>query len=352
VIRTCTAAGPALAVLVALAACSPPGVQPDLLAADQYRRQGRYAEAIGAYDRAAQRCRDIDNQDRAKQTCAAAALGRAETFERMGRRSDSAAAYEAIPAALNDDPVSAARALFRAGKLRLELGQDVRGYELLWAAITRYPDAPGADLALKVVHIDGRRRNPRQLYDEYGKLYQRLAATEIADNLLYLSAELARDDLQDPQRALRHFDELAARHPKSLLYDDAVWHAAALARQAGDPQGAVRRYRQLLSRHEVSWFTGSYNSQWYDDSWLQMGIILRDELKDNREALHALEQIPKDYPESTLLDDATWERAVTHARMNQPARACALLATLQKRWPDSKYELELGPQLRAQLGCK
>lgn len=340
-----------LLVVALAAACAPPALLPDLKVAEEHLHAGEYEEALTAYDRALVSCAAIKDEGARRTTCGEAHLGRAELLDRMGRREDAAAAYEAIPAAVDGDPVPSATAVYRAGKIHLELGAAVEGYELLWRTITDYPDEAAADYALRQVVIDGRRRDVVQLYQVLGQLAARLGETEVGDNLLYWMAELARDDFDDDATALQLLDRLADAYPKGALFDDALWHGAAISRAEGDPGGAVKRYRRLLKTREVAWINGSYNSEWFDDSWLQMGITLRDDLEDYGAALKAFRMIPEDYPASILRDDAMWERAVTYERMGRDKRACKALQTLLAKWPDSKYELERAPKLRQRLSC-
>jgi tetratricopeptide (TPR) repeat protein len=337
---------------VAAAACTPPALLPDLKQAEDHVHAGEWDAALAAYDDAIESCKAVKDETRGRETCAQAHLGRAELLDRMGRHEDAAAAYEATPAAIDDDPVASCNATYRAGKIRLDLGQLVPAYQLLWRAITDYPDAPAADNALRVLLLDGRRRAPAELYEQLQLLADRLTNTEIGDNLLYSMADLAKTELGDAAAALAIYDRMVEAYPTGALFDDALWHGAALARAAGDARGAVARYRKLLATREVAWLNGSYNSEWFDNSWLQIGITLRDDLRDFERALNAFRQIPKDYPASILLDDAMFEQAVTYERMGSRDRACRALSKLHEKWPDSKYELERGPNMRERLRCK
>lgn len=340
-----------LFLLVASAACSAPAMLPDLAEAEAHERDGDTDAALAAYDRAIERCGTVHRRRR-RATCANAHLGRAELLDRAGRTQEAIAAYEAIPVALGGDPAPSSRALFRAGELRLAAGDEVGGWELLWRAITEYPDAPSADLALNLIVADGRSRDPRKLYEVLGQLAARLNDTEVADNLHFAMAELAEDELDDPHAALAHYDAVAAGSVDGALWDDAVWHSARLARQLGDPKGAVERYRKLLATREVALMVGSYFSVWHDDAQLELGRTLRDDLGDDRGALAAFERLPKDYPDSILHDDAMFERAATYEKLGDTERACKRLATLARKWPDSKYELEQAPAMRERLGCR
>jgi tetratricopeptide (TPR) repeat protein len=188
------------------------------------------------------------------------------------------------------------------------------------------------------------------------ELYPALTGTRTGDNVLYVLADLAENDLEAPADALAHLDRLAVTYPSradSGLYDDALWHGARLARAAGDARGAAARLSTLLDSYEVaSLGIGSPLSVWLDDAQLELGRVLRDDLGAHAEALAAFRRLPRDYPDSILVDDAGFEAALTLARMGRAAEACAALAELRRDWPDSRYELERAPALRTELGCQ
>jgi tetratricopeptide (TPR) repeat protein len=345
------AATPMWAALVLAAACSAPALLTDLAEAERLERAGEPDRALAAYTSAMQSCRHIRNPRQRAQTCAGAHHGHADLLADLGRKAEAADAYEAIPGALGNDPDPAGRAVYQAARLRLELGEDARAYDLFWRAIADYPDAASADLALALVVVDGRRRNPGELYQALAGLAEALAETEVADNLFFAMAELAEADLGDPAAALAAYDHVAAHHTAGPLFDDALWHGARLARALGDARGAVRRYRKLLATREVALIVGSYFSEWHDDAQLELGRVLRDDLGDASGALAAFARLPRDYPDSVLHDDAQWERAVTWERDRHADRACQALHALRKKWPDSKYELELAPTMRTRLSC-
>jgi len=340
----------ALALLL-VAACSAPPLQHDLADAEAYQRSGNDEAALGAYQTAQTSCLKMRDQRLRQDTCAEAHIRRAELLEDLGRRDQAADAYEATPRALAGDPVPSAKATYRAGRLRLALGQEERGYALLWKTITDYPEVAYANDALRVLLADGRRRNPRQLYDVLAGLVDGLADQEIADALLYAMADLADHELASPAVALQHYDRIARDYPEGGLRDESWWYGAAIARKLGDPRGAVTRLRKLTATREVAFGVGSYFSIWLDDAQLEIGRILRDDLHDPRGAIAAFEQLPRDYPASVLRDDALWELAVTQDQAGRADRACATLARLHHDWPDCRWELELAPALRQRLGC-
>lgn len=354
---TYLALAPALYALIAAlvaaltAACSAPALDPDIARGERAERQGRAEEALDAYQAALSRCTDARMSAPRKLACSGAYLARAELLERLGRLSAAAAAYRRAPAFAPWDPATAATGVYRAGRLYLELGQETLGYQLLWRTITDYPDELVAGDALDTVVRDGRRRDPAQLGQVLGQLFQALARTAIADDLLYALADLSEHELADPAAALAHYDKLALDYPKSPVRDDALWHGARVARALGDPRGAADRLERLLATREVTLGPGSYFSVWLDNAQLELGRVLRDDLHDHPAALAAFARLPEHYPASILRDDALWETALTYERMNRPADLCRTLARLAAEWPDSKYMQEKAPALAATHGC-
>ncbi len=342
-----------LAALALLLACAAPRPLPDIEEAERLHRKGDDEGALIAYRRAQERCRRQHDVLKRRRWCAEAHLGRAELLVDLGRTPQAIEAFDQAARVLAEEtPASAARAMLRSGELRLDRGDDVAAYQRLWAVVTTWPDEAFAADALKIVVRDGRERNAAQLYQVLAQLAARIGDSEIGDNLLFAMADLAEHEQKDLRRAREHLDQLAARHPKSGLRDDAWWHGARLSKELGDPAGAAERLRALLATREVSFGAGSYFSVWLDDGQLELGRILRDDLGKPAEALAAFEQLPRDYPASILVDDALWERAVTLEQMGQAARACAVLAELHAKHPDSRWELEEAPKKRAALACR
>jgi tetratricopeptide (TPR) repeat protein len=342
-----------LVAAAVVTACAAPRPLPDIEEAERLHRQGDDEGALIAYRRAQESCRRERDVLRRRAACAEAHLGRAELLVDLGRTEQAIEAFDQAARALAaETPASAARATLRSGQLRLDRGDEVGAYQRLWAVVTSWPDEAFAADALKVVLRDGRARDPAQLYQVLAQLEARIGDTEIGDNLLWAMADLAEHEQKDLQLARGHLDRLLATHEKSGLRDEALWHGARLSRALGDPAGAAQRLRALVATREVSWGAGSYFSVWLDDGQLELGRVLRDGLGKPAEALEAFEELPRDYPASILLDDALWERAVTLERMGQAARACAVLAELKAKHPDSRWELEEAPKKRASLACR
>lgn len=339
------------ALACAALSCSAPALQPELAQAEEHERAGRNDAALGAYTRAQGTCTRTENLRLRYQRCREAYLGRAELLDRMGKRRQAAEEYKRVPALLSDHDAASAEAIYRAGRIYLELGDDKQAYTLLWRVVTDYPDEEFAADSLKLVVRDGRKRNPKQLQAELVKLSRGLPDKAIADNLLYQLANLAENEMNDPTLAVSYLDLLAERYPKGGLVDDALWHAARLSRKLGDGQGAATRLRKLQSTREVAFGTGSYLSVWHDNGQLELGLVLRDDIGDHAGAARELRKLHTLYPDSILRDDALFEEAVSWAGHSARDKACAALGTLLKKHPESKYELEKAPALRAKLSC-
>lgn len=324
-------------VALALAACSAPATLSELKTAEHRADAGDVEGALVAYRAAEVKCHQLRPARRAIAACGEALLGEAETLEHAGRTPQAIATYLAIPARAGDDAGTAATALYRAGELLLADHQAAPAWTALWKVVTDFPDEPTASDALRTLLRDGRRRDPRALYDELARLLTALADTEIADNLLWSMADLDAHELEDLEAARALYDRIPIETPQSGLRDDARWLAAQVSRKLGDPRGAVTRLRALLATREVAYFTGSYFSVWLDDAQLQLGQILRDDLHDLPGAAAAFRQLAKDYPASILRDDAAYELAVTLEAMHDHAGACQALGELARSFPDSKY---------------
>jgi tetratricopeptide (TPR) repeat protein len=326
-----------LAILALAIGCSAPATLGELKTAERRADAGDHEGAIVAYREAQRTCGRIKPARRAKAACAEAHLGEAESQDKAGRTREAIATYLELPSRLPGDATTAAIAVYRAGDLLLR-GQDTTAaWTQLWRVITEWPDEAPAGDALKILLADGRGRDARALADQLAKLLGSLAETEVADNLLWSLADLYEHELANPAGARALYDRIPTDHPKSGLRDDARWHAARLSRAMGDPKGAVARLRGLLATREVAVGAGSYFSIWLDDAQLELGKVLRDELKDYAGAAAAFRQLPKHYPASILKDDALYELAVTLDRAGDKPAACRALAELGKLSPDSKY---------------
>jgi len=334
------------AIMVLMVACSASATLSELSTAERRADAGDVDGALASYRVAQTKCGALRPQRRATASCASALLGEAEVLEHAGRTRDSIDAYLAIPARANDDPTTSATAVHRAGELLLRAGDVKAAWTALWRVITDWPEEQPAGDALRVLLEDGRRRDARALADQLSQVLTSLSETSVADNLVWSLADLNEHELANVTAARGFYDRIPVDFPKSGLRDDARWHAARLSKVLGDPQGAVERVRALVATREVAFGAGSYFSVWLDDAQLELGRVLRDALGDLPAAIAAFEMLPKHYPASILLDDALFELAATHHRAGDGAKACAAIAKLAAKSPDSKYVAR-----RTEVGC-
>ncbi len=321
----------------AAGACSASATLSELETAERRDRAGDHDGAIAAYRDAQRTCRTVRSRRRSRSACADAFLGEAELLERIGRTADAITRYQGVPDHVPADAATCAIAIHRAGELLLRAGQTEAAWTALWRVVTDWPDeGPAAD-ALRTLLSDGRGRDARALSDQMSLVLISLAETGVADNLLWSLADLAEHELDSPTSARALYDRIPVEHPGSGLRDDARWHAARLSRSLGDPAGAAARLRALLATREVAFGAGSYFSIWLDDAQLELGRVLRDELRDRDGAIRAFERLAVDYPASILKDDALYEIAVTHAAAGRTADACAATSRLAALDPESKY---------------
>lgn len=336
--------------IAALFACSAPATLPELVQAQKAEDRGDTEGALRAYREAQTGCKKLRPERRARQACSEALLGEAEVLEHAGRKDAAIATYLAIPPRVPEDDMTAATATYRAGGLLLDADKPVEAWTALWKVVTDYPDEPLAGDALDRLVADGRTRDARALADQLSKLLTALAETQVGDNLAWALADLNEHELANPEAARALYDRIPADYPSSGLRDDARWHAARLSRSLGDSQGSVTRLRALLATREVALGPGSYFSIWLDDAQLELGKVLRDDLKDVPGAVEAFGTLPKHYPASILRDDALFELATTLAKAGQAKDACRAIADLRRQSPDSKYIDGVGA-LSAELGC-
>jgi tetratricopeptide (TPR) repeat protein len=330
----------------ACGACSAPVLPAPLRRAEQLEHDGRRDEALVAYDEELRAC----GADRPR--CGMAALGRARLLERMGRTDDAIAAYEAIPQ-LEPHGRTPARGLYRAAELAARRGDLARVERDAWRAIQEYPNTVAAEDAVRLLAVRLREAGrARELVARFAAAAERLKGTDVADNLLLAEGDLLEQELGDPAGAIRVWDDLQRRYPRGSLADDAMWRGGQAARRLGDFQGAIRRLRVITNQRRIAWFTGSYISEWLDDSLLLIGRTYRDDLKDPKHALHAFADLRDNFKTSVLRDDAQLEIARTHVGTGDRARACAALQRLQREFPESKHNRFDGAELRARAGCR
>lgn len=332
------------------AACSAPATLPELAEAATRERDGDVEGALRAYRQAERSCQALRPERKRRDACSEAQLGQAEVLEGAQRTDEALATYQRLAAAPASDTV-AATAQLRLGRLELARGRPAPAWRALWKCVTDWPDEPSATDALRLLVDDGRDRDARALTTQLGEVLTAVATSQVADNLVWSLADLSEHELARPETARALYDRLPRDYPQSGLRDDARWHAARISRALGDARGAVTRLRELLATREVALGAGSYFSIWLDDAQLELGRVLRDDLRDRPGAIAAFRQLDDDYPASTLIDDATWELARTLFDAGDAAATCRAIAELEKKFPDSRYA-PAARELGQRAGCE
>ena len=352
---------PALAILLAAAlatvGCSgaPLATEFELAHAKEAARDDE--GALTLYRLVRSECERPGAKPRPHDDCALAIVREAQLLERNQRWREAYDTWLLVPARASEARKSA-RALVRAAELAADELHDAAGAEALaWRAIAKYPDELPADDALALAVRLGKARDAVELARRLDELWPHVATFDLGDNVLFERAELARTRLDDPAGAIRIYDLLAERYPRSGLRDDAIWRAAELTRASGDAKGALRRLRTILESRRDALLTGSYNSIYLDDAQLLFGQIELDDLHDADKAIEAFTALADDYPESTLQDDGLLELARAQLARHAPPSdgdkraACASLARLIENFPDSN-RLRQARQLSTELVCR
>lgn len=259
--------------------------------------------------------------------------------ELRGQYADAIRAYEPMWKDGADDEYGSL-ALFRTAILLMDkLDRPDEGLKVLDRILSALPDSTAAKKALFELLGHYERNN-----DKAGALafvverYKLLASTPIGDNLLFARARLARE-LGRSDEALEAYAALLEDHPASGLRDDAEWELAGLLEELGRYDDALTRLRFITEDQDVSWYVGSYDSQYVDEARFQRGLIYLERLGQWREAVEEFTLFVDEFDESLLRDDARWNivQAWLGAGESDDAEdACEALASAQpeSRWVD------------------
>jgi tetratricopeptide (TPR) repeat protein len=324
----------ALAALAALAAahCGAPAADAFArakAAGDRATSAGRYEEAARRYREASARADTARDRDEAR-------FLEAATYHRAGDRARALALYDAI---VRSSPAGerAARARFDAAFLRAGAGE-ARGWADLEAALFALPEAGSARRALEVIVRREDDARPGGALAWLAAAAPRLEKTGLAEYASYLRAQALRraGRLREARDA---FAETATRHPYPYggLTDDAWWNASLLDERLGDARAAVADLERLLAPRERAVGNGSYERPRFDDAQLRLGALYRDALRDEASARRAFRRLYRDFPSSTLRDDALWAEARLARRAGDRDALCAIAVELRERLADSRY---------------
>lgn len=294
---------------------------------------GRYDEAAARYRDAALRADRLKDRDEGF-------FMEARMRGLAGARAEALALYDAL-VKLSPDGPRRVRAELAAAELALERSS-AEGERRLEALVTAHPDHNlGQVAALRLV----------SLADERGGVEARLARLDeltakvpsgprgvvLGESLAYHRARALRDAGRR-EEARDAFVACARKYPypKGNYADDALFSAAELERELGRPREAITLLRELLAPRESSHTMGSYERPRFSAAQELIAHTLRA-LGDRAGARRELHQLYVAHPTSTRRDDALWWEAKLFVDDKLERDACAVLTTLVREFPQSRY---------------
>jgi tetratricopeptide (TPR) repeat protein len=314
-------------------ACTPP-VRGDeyeaaIAAASRDEGAGRFAAAVAEYERA--EAVGLINRDRDHARWAAA-----EITARSGDVAGAARRLEVIAA--DDSDEHQAEAAYRLVRLRIDSGDDERGWRDLEDIPRRFPTHGVAHVALRrlVEHAD--EKGPQAGLDELRSLDRDLETGELAPMVAYLEAEHL-EALGDEKGAREAYGAIADRwpYPFGAFFDDSLWHASLLDEKLGHDQAAADDLQRLLDQRETTSIMGTYERPRYVPAIVRLGELYRDRLHDHPRARDAFHRLYADFAHSVERPKGLWLEADLWREDGDAGKACERLATLVGAFPDSRY---------------
>jgi tetratricopeptide (TPR) repeat protein len=254
-----------------------------------------------------------------------------------GKKDEALAALDKLWEAEARD-AHGARAMWEAALLRQGRGEGEQADKLREALITRYPGHVHAELAL---HDTRRayvaRGQAAALRERLTGMLAELGESGMGPLVLFVRAEVERDELGLPDAALATFEEVWALDEAGPLADDAVWERAELYRAREDWDKALVELGRLADPAESSWFVGSYDVEYADQARYDRGVIMLERKGDWRGARAEFERFLSDYKDSLLSDDAAWGvvRATWAGEGADAGREA--LKRFEEAYPESRY---------------
>lgn len=333
----------ALAILSAFVVlhCSAPALPPQYQQAQQHELKGRLEKALAMYTR-------VSRTAAKAHVRALAGVRRAKILLELGRHPEAVSAYLSVAKGPGKGKRIGARSLYRAAVVRKDrLKQTDQALVLFKRVVDHYPDKVAADDALeRIVRIYRARNRLPQLILWLKSRFHRHRNRDVADNLLYVAAQVYEKHVRDFKSAVLLYEQIVKERPDGPLVDDANFHAAALYRKLGKPMRAIVCYQRILSTKADAWVVGSWNSVFLDNSQFQTGMTYLEDIRDLSKAVAAFRRLVTDFPSSTLRDDALWWVALTELRRERIKAALKAHAELRRKFPDSRFAKESKP-LRA-----
>ncbi|MGH7439169.1 MAG: tetratricopeptide repeat protein, partial [Polyangiaceae bacterium] len=197
-----------------------------------------------------------------------------------------------------------------------------------------------------VAHIAVRRlvQHARETGGEQGALDELHAldlvagSTEVGPLIAFLTAE-SIENRGDDDAALAAYLRIADRwpYPFGAFWDDSLWRASLLDEKLGRPRAAVDDLERMVRERETTNIVGTYERAKYVPAMLRIGALWQGPLHDPEKAREAYHRLYAQFANSTSRDDALWLEASSWKDEGKSDRACGLLSTLVREFPDSRY---------------
>src|SRR5437867_1755097 len=193
----------------------PPGFEPALSAADHAYDKRAYADALAGFRAAEGLATQPENQ-------AYIQFRIGLTLRELGRFEEACATLRRLAAALSET-TQAARALYTAAMIREERLSDPAGAEReLRDLLRRYPKSDAAGRALRHVARRHAERDPNEAVEMLRGIYRAHRSGPLAPHAAYLAARIEEEMLKSPEEAIRLYELVVRRYPRSGYFDDSI----------------------------------------------------------------------------------------------------------------------------------
>lgn len=322
---------PPLLLLFALLFCSCAGRQEYLLAnnvladAEKLLASGRPQESVNVLNLHSDKFPDK------KLKCEAELLmGRA--FFHMDKTADAVKSFKKTAEGCAGNRSAAGWALYYTGRIFYEkLKIASNGEEFLIKAIESYPDQAASVRSFQYLASIW---DKKKILDFCEKKSKEFYFTDIADNLLFEASKIYMADGKD-DLALYIFVILKKYYPKSPFINDVLMLKAEIDLGRGEYLEAIGSLREVLAMREIAHLFGSYERPFYPKALYMIGNIYADKLKLYNEAVEAFSSLEKNYPKSSLKDDALFRIYEIHASNGDTIKGTDVLKTLAAKYPDT-----------------
>ncbi len=170
-----------------------------------------------------------------------------------------------------------------------------------------------------VAKLHEKTERPRLAADEYLEFVRKFPQSELAVPALY-NAALIAEQLGDYGEAARRFRDFTARFPKNPLTPNAGYRLMLMLERSGKTDEAEKAAEALTAAFPESPFSAAVLFHLVDRAKLETRYAVALEL------LNRIENLP--HPGAGILPRVLYDRAVIHAKLDNPRKALELLDRL------------------------